>query len=65
MGKNWSYLDLKILPNKSRNNEEKVWRSLRGAVPQLFFLGFGVICVYFRWIWDEGEREPERKRHRL
>jgi hypothetical protein len=33
MGKIWNYLDLKILPNKSRKNEEKVWRSLRGAVP--------------------------------
>jgi hypothetical protein len=58
-------LDLRNLPHKSQKDEEKMWRSLRGANPQLFSQDFGAIWVYFGGIWDEGERELEKRRHQL
>jgi hypothetical protein len=36
-------LDLRNLPHKSQKDEEKMWRSLRGANPQLFSQDFGAI----------------------
>jgi hypothetical protein len=52
------------LSQKSRNEEEKMWRSLRGSDPQLFSTNFGEILVDIERIWGVEVRETEKRRCR-